>query len=575
MLRRRYRRIRWFFLRAFGHVLLRDIALDRPGLRLLRTAPLPRWIALAQKYRELAVELGGVLIKLGQYLSTRVDILPMEVARELADLQDEVPAEELGPIRAQIEAEFGRPLQEVFSTFMEKPLGAASFAQVHEAQLMDGRPVVVKVLRPGIDDIVEVDLKAIGKALGWLQKWSVVRKRVDLDWVREELSFTTRRELDLRAEGAHAERFAANFADDGDLRVPEIYWSNTTRRVLTEENVAYIKISDLEGMRQSGIEPEEVASKLYRVYMRQIFHHNFVHADPHPGNLFVRPLPRDPSLIEEIKTRADEAARVMGADDGLPFAAKGTPFEILFIDFGMVAEIPARLRAALRKYLMGVANRDAGLVIQALRDSGSLLPGADQAQLEEAVEAIFDRFWGFDMSHINKVGAQEVAGLWREFGDLLRNTPIQVQVDLMFTGRALEILTGITKSLDPAFNPWREVAPFAQRLALEELTDWRLQGQELAQQARSLLRLPGELSRTATLAQRGRLTLRSSMAPDTRRQLERVERSMDRVGSSVISAGLFVSGAVLYASEPVLGMWSFGAGVAYFLLVRLRARGGR
>lgn len=555
----RFLRLLAFFARAFSHVILRDVFLSQiPLLRMLRSDPLPRWVAIAHRFRRLAIDRGGVLIKLGQYLSTRVDVLPLEVTRALSDLQDEVPAESFDAVRRVIESEFGRPLRDVFPVFMEKPMGAASFAQAHEAQLADGTPVVVKILRPDIESLVETDLKALGIAFSWLAVWGAVRRRVDLDWLEEEFSATTRRELDMRIEGGHAERFRDAFADRGDVGVPEIHWDETSRRVLTQENVAYIKITDLEGLQAAGIQPRRVAKKLYGLYMEQIFVHHFVHADPHPGNLFVRPLPRDPSFVEEMKARTAEAAEAVGLEDGLPFEAGGTPFRIYFVDFGMMAEIPQRLRQALRKYIIGMANRDAPAVVQAFRDSGSLLPGADLAQIEEAVEAVFDRFWGLDMSRINKMALDQAAALWREFGQMLLETPIQVQVDLMFTGRAVEILSGLTKSLDDEFNPWLQTLPFAQRLAFEEWGDWKAQSSELFRQARSLARLPDELVRTAGLAQRGRLTVRSAMAPDMRRRMERLETTFDRLGDTVLAAALLVAGAILYPDEPQLGTWLMG-----------------
>lgn len=569
---RRYLRLLAFFARAFSHLLLRDVLLPKiPVLRWLRGDPLPRWIAIAARFRRLAIARGGVLIKLGQYLSTRVDILPMKVTRELAGLQDEVPPERFEDIRAAVEAELG-PLNEVFPVFMERPLGAASFAQAHEAQLPDGRAVVVKVLRPGIESLVETDLRALGIALSWLSAWGAVRRRVDLEWIEEEFSATTRRELDLRCEGRHAERFAKNFADRGDVGVPEIHWQATSRRVLTQENVGFVKVTDLHALRAAGIVPAEVAKKIYRLYMEQIFVHHFVHADPHPGNLFVRPLPRDPSLYEEMKSRAAEAAETLGVEESLPFGSRGTPFRVYFVDFGMMAEIPERLRLALRKFIIGMAGRDAATVVQALRDSGSLLPGADLAQLEEAVESIFDRFWGLDMSRINKIAMQEAGALWREFGQLLQETPIQVQVDLMFTGRAVEILNGLTKTLDDEFNPWHQTLPFAQRLAFEEWGDWRVQSSEAFRQIRSLARLPDEAARTLGLMQRGRLTLRSAMAPDLRRRLAGLDTTFRGLGDAITSAALLVAGAVLHADSPDLGLGLMVAAGLTWIVSKWRRR---
>lgn len=552
-LRWRYWRMLLFFARAFASFFFYDVLCDRPGLRFLRPEPIARWRGHARRYRLLAVTWGGVWIKLGQYLSTRVDILPLSVVRELRGLQDEVPAAPFGEIRLAIEQEFRKPLEQTFATFLETPIGAASFAQVHEARLPGGQPVVVKVLRPGIEEMVEVDLRALSRALSWLRLWPAVTRRVDLAWIEQEFAHTTRRELDLRAEADHLRRFAANFVADPGIHIPEVYREFSTRRALTEENVAFIKITDLGRLRAAGIDPREVASRLYRVYMEQIFVHNFVHADPHPGNIFVRPLEESSSLAAELASRAAEFAA--SAVSGEPVRRSGgTPFQLLFVDFGMVAEIPPRLRAALRKFLIGLGSRDAAQVIQAMRDAGSLLPGADLAQLEEALEAVFDRFWGVDLGRLNKMLWNDAAAIWREFGQLLQETPIQVQVDLMFTGRALELLSGIATELDAEFNPWSEAIPFAQMLAAEGATDAKLQVLEGLRQLRLLAKLPSELSRLVGMAQRGRLTIRSSMAPDLRRQMLRLEKQAERLNISLLAAAALVSGAILYASQPQAGI---------------------
>ncbi len=544
--RRRYRRVRWFFAKTFVYIFWCDFLLRLPVLRLLRGDPVPRWRGVARRYRALAVEMGGVLIKLGQYLSTRVDLLPPEVTRELAGLQDEVPAAPLAPIVRQIEEDFGRPLGELFAEFVPEPLGAASLAQVHAARLHDGRRVVVKALRPRIELLVATDLAAIALAIRWLKWWGFLRRRVDLDWFEQEFRATTLRELDMQAEGRHAERFAGCFADDRQVIIPEIFWEYSARRTLTEENVGAIKVGDVAAMRAAGIDPAAVARKVYRVYMQQIFVHDFVHCDPHPGNLFVHPAAGD-----------DEA-------DG------PTPFRVAFVDFGMVAEIPQRLRAALKLYLIGLGTRNAAKVIQAFRDAGTLLPGADLVRLEEALEAIFDRFWGVEMERITDLVVSEATPLWREFGRLLLETPIQVQVDLMFTGRAAELVIGLATSLDESFNPWLETAPFAERLATEAADiDWRGRALELAEQARLLLTLPGEVSRVATLARRGRLSVRTALASDARKHLERLERSADRLGTAVLAAALLVAGAVLYGQEPLAGAGMMGVAAVLFLGSRL------
>ena len=532
--RRRYRKVRRFFLRAALHITWWDLFLNLPALRFLRREPLPRWQRIARRYRELAVEMGGVLIKLGQYLSTRVDILPLEVTRSLSDLQDEVPQEPFEAILESLRQDLDRPLAEVFETVDEVALGAASLAQVHRARLVGGQEAVVKVLRPEIEVFVETDLKAIGLAVSWLKHLKFVRNRVDLDWLIDEFATTTRRELDLRLEGKNAERFAEHFAEDPQVLIPRVFWQATARRTLTEENVGALKVSDPDVLEAAGISPSEVARKLYHVYMEQIFVHEFVHADPHPGNLFIHP----------------------GDGEG------GLPFRVAFVDFGMVAVIPERLKAALRELIIGLSQRDASRVVAALKQAGILLPGADLDELEEAAEAVFDRFWGAQLGQLNELAQKEAASLIKEFGRLLLDTPIQAQVDLMFTGRAIELLAGLATRLDPAFDPWGQTLPYAARLASrqaqKEVSGW---AQGLVEAGRDLAGIPTNLAKVLALARRGRLVQRSSLAPDARRQLKRIDRGLRALQPTLAGGALAMAGAVLHSGGSLrLGTAFLAAG---------------
>lgn len=556
---RRYRRVRAFFLRLALHLVWWDLVLARRGLRWARRPPLPRWQEWARRYRALAVDLGGVLIKLGQYLSTRVDVLPPEITRELAGLQDEVPAESFETVARALEADLGMPLSEAFLELSPEPLGAASLAQVHAARLTDGTPVVVKVLRPAIEVLVETDLAAISLAAGWLEHLEAVRSRVDLDALLEEFRQTTRRELDLEREARNAERFAADFADDDGVRIPAVFWPTTRRRVLTLENVAYLKIGEVEALERAGIDRAELARRLYRTYMEQIFVHHFVHADPHPGNLFVRPLP-----IE-----GEDAA---GFAPGEPVpAAAARDFELVFIDFGMVSEVPERLRAALRQLIIGFGTRDPGRIVRAASGAGILLPGADLEQLEDALATVLDRFWGVEMARLNDVALAQASELWKEFGRLILDTPVQVQAELLFTGRAVALLGGLATQLDPDFDPWAATMPFAARLAAEEAGAgaWV---EEIFGQAREALTLPAELGRLARHARSGKLTVKSALAPDTRRRLDRIERAFGRATAAIAASGLAIAGALLYALDaaPALGVAAMAAAALLYVLPWLR-----
>jgi predicted unusual protein kinase regulating ubiquinone biosynthesis (AarF/ABC1/UbiB family) len=552
---KRYRRVRWFFARAFLHVIWWDIILNRPILRWFRPPPLPRWQEIARRYRILAVEMGGVLIKLGQFLSIRVDILPSEVTGELAGLQDEVPPDRIENIVAQMEEDFDRPLSEIFEWLSPQPLGAASLAQAHLARLTSGQEVIVKVLRPDIDTLVETDLAAIALAIRWLKYYRRVSQRVDLDWLAQEFTTVTRNELDLEAEGHNAEQFAHDFANNPQVYIPQVYWEYSAARTLTLENVGYIKIDDLEGIDAVGISRPEVAKEFYNIYMEQIFVTNFVHADPHPGNVFIKPLPH-PDEIEERVTN-------FSPDDSVPYK-EGRPFQVAFVDFGMVAVIPERLRAALRDYAIGAGTRDAHRIIQAYADAGILLPGADLKRLEEATADMFKRLWGVRMGQVRDLAMSEARYFMREYRDIVYEAPFQFPADMLFVMRAIGILSGMATNLDPNFDPWTETIPFAERLAAEELRkNWQGWLQEITTLGQLLLKLPTQLDEVLTRAQRGNLTVQISLAPDTRKAMRRLEQSVNRLAWLVVAAGLLITGINLYVGSQDKSL----SGVLIFLAV--------
>lgn len=549
--RSRYRRVRRYLARVFLHLVWFDLVLDRPALRRFRSAPLARWTGLARDYRELAVELGGVLIKLGQYLSTRVDLLPVEVTRELAGLQDQVPALPFEAVLDRLEEDLGPAAAGRYARIDPEPAGAASLAQAHRAVLADGAPVVLKVLRPGIERVVETDLAAIRAALRWLEPWRQVRQRVDLRRLFEEFARTTRGELDLAREAAHAERFAALFAREPGVLVPGVHRELTTGHTLTLEDVGYIRIGDHEAIREAGVSPAEVARFLYRVYMEQIFVHHFVHCDPHPGNLFVRPLA--------------EEDRHGGA--GEPGNGTGRPFQIAFVDFGMMTTIPERLRAALRQVVIAVGTRDARRLVQAYRDAGVLLPGADLARLEQVHRELFDRLWGVKLADLQGAALAEARHVLVEYRDLIYQAPFQFPVDLLFALRAVGILAGMATSLDPEFDPWAETLPFAEEMARRGVGEAAREGlEEAAATGRVLLRLPGDLERVLALAERDGIRVRADLSDEARRELRRVERAGVRLAWTLTAGILFLGGLGLELARPgaPFAPWFWGAaGIAF------------
>lgn len=528
--RPRYLRVAFFFARIFLSFIGWNLILGHvPGFRnYVRRTNLARWRAHARWFRHLAVQYGGVLIKLGQFLSIRVDILPAEVISELRGLQDEVPAEPLEDIRALIAAEFKRPVEEVFAWFSPEPLAAASLAQVHLARLAEDGEVVVKVQRPRIELLVETDLAALRLAVNWLKWYPPVNRRVDLDRLYDEFARTTRAELDFINEGRNADRFAADFAHDPGVYIADVYWQYTTRRVITLENVASIKIDDLKAMEAAGISRSQVARKLYDTYLEQIFVHSFVHADPHPGNLFVHPLEPDPAA---------------------PLDAP-RPFLLVFIDFGMVAVIPEAMRAALRDVAIAVGMRDAQRLVQAYYDASVLLPGADRQRLVALHDALFARLGGVRMGQLTDIALKQAEFVLREYRDIVYEMPFQFPTDILFAMRAVAILSGMATALDPEFDPWAATLPFAERLASDQASrDWGHVLNDLADLVRLALRLPQRLDRYLTLAERGELLSQNALAPDAAKAIRRLERSVERLTWGMVAMGLLVSGMLLRITE--------------------------
>ncbi len=562
----RYRKVRWFFTKVFFHVLWWDIFLNVPLLRFFRTNPLSRWRLIAKRYRKLAVEMGGVLIKLGQFLSIRVDILPPEVTTELEGLQDSVPAEPLAAFKSQLEADLMLPFEEAFSFISEEALGAASLAQVHRVILHDGKTAAVKLLRPGIHLLVETDLAAISLAIRWLKIYKRVKERVDLDWLIAEFTTITMGELDLKAEGENAERLSRDLADNPYVYIPEIYWDYCGHRTLTMECVDFIKIGDSEKIESTGIKCSRVADQLYNIYMQQVFETFFVHVDPHPGNLFVLPLPTS----EEI------AAGVSSFSPNEPFPYQpGREFKIAFVDFGMVAVIPERLRTALRDYAIGIGTRDAHKIVQAYVSAGVLTSNADLDRIEEVHEVLFDRLWGVQVGQFRNLAVSEARYFLREYRDVIYDAPFQFQADMLFILRAVGILSGLATHLDPKFDPWAKTIPYAERFTKAKLRQsWMGWPQEIETIAHNILELPSQVDRVLTIMRQGKLSVRTSLAPDDRKQIKKLKSSVDRLSWTILASAILISGILMHTSysDAKIGTWLIGLSILLLLFGILKKK---
>ncbi len=434
-LRGRYLRILTFFAGMIVRFIYWELILRKIGFRqLVRRTRSERFRGEATRFRALALRMGGVMIKVGQFLSSRLDVLPPEITDTLADLQDEVPAETFADIRQLAEQELGASLAEKFEWFDENPLAAASLGQVHRARLKQSEDadflnVVVKVQRPGIASIVTVDLSALQRVGGWLMRYRPVREHADVPALLREFSATVYEEIDYQKEANNAETFFENFKDNKLVNVPRVVRSLSTLRVLTLEDVYAIKITDYDAITAAGIDRSEVARKLSDTYLKQIFEDSFFHADPHPGNLFITPLPPAKSTAKGSKSKA-------------------VRWQLTFVDFGMVGRVPENLRKALRETVIAIGTRDAARLIKSYKELGFLLPGADTQALEQASAAVFDRFWGMSMSELRKVRPSEVRDIGHRVRDVMVETPFQIPNDLLMLVRTVAILSGMCTGLD-------------------------------------------------------------------------------------------------------------------------------
>jgi len=503
----------------------------------------------AREYRALAIEMGGVLIKLGQFLSARVDVLPIEVTRELAGLQDEVPPEALRSILTVVETELG-PIDQVFESFDEDVQAAASLGQVHRARLIGGEPVVVKVQRPGIEALIDVDLAAVRRVASWVGRYPPIRRRMNLLALLDEFARTLYEELDYLAEARNAETFAANFAADPFIYVPAPYWTHTTRRVLTLEDVASIKIVDFDAIEAAGINRMSVAQRLFRAYLQQIFYDGFFHADPHPGNLFVHPLDR----------RADNG--------GLP----GRPFLLVFVDFGMVGHITTATKRQLRELVIGLGTRDPARIVRAYERMGFLLPGADLELIERATSRVFDRFWGISMGELAELDYDEVRDFTYEFRDLLFAMPFQIPQNFIYLGRTFGILSGMATQLDPDFNIFAEAEPFARQLLSEEVTGgWEELLGQVSRWGRTLLGLPDQLHVVLNKSAQGNLEFRVGPDREWRQAMQRLDTGLSRLLWAMSGGALLLAGAIFGVNDQTeVARWFYGgAGLALLRLLWL------
>ena len=540
----------------FWHYLLENVL----GLHnLVERGNLKRWRHYAGSFRHFAISMGGVMIKLGQFVSTRVDVLPPEVTDELAGLQDEVPSVPYNHIRAVIESEIG-PISDHFKWIDETPIAAASLGQVHRAQLHNGDRVVVKVQRPGIDKIVHTDLAALRIVMRVAMLFPFVNRRANASALIEEFGRVLLEELSYKNEAYNATRFHTMFKDDPGVYVPLIYVKYSSDRILTMEDVTSIKINDYAAMDAAGINRKAVANRLMDTYMKQIFQERFFHADPHPGNLFVYPLPVD--------------------DSNADFGEAGRPFYLIFVDFGMTGSLTEKITAGLINTMGAVLTRDAHRLVQSYADLGFILPGADLERIEEAAAVAFNRVWGMSMAEMRDMDYGDVQALSNEFNDLLYDMPFYVPQDFIYLGRTVGILSGMGTSLDPHYNPWQELQRHwggvvkdtmlgsgdNGNLSLDSVLTGQ-GGQMLRELGQNLIqRAVNPAGELVQRLERGDLRVNVEQSIQVQRQLARLEIQERRTTRAILAGSVLVCATMFYVNgDAALSLVGYGFSALWFM----------
>jgi len=371
-------------------------------------------------FREKAIEMKGVMIKVGQFLSSRVDFLPDEYTSELSLLQDSIPPHDYSKIRERMIEELSAPPENVFLSFDKDPIAAASLGQVHEAVLKDGQRVAVKIQYPDIEKIIETDIRTL-KAVIRLFRGRF--GRINFDMLHEEFSRILRAELNYLEEGKNAERFSQNFEGDEKVIFPRVYWEYTTKHVLTLEFVEGIKITEYDVLKASGIDSKEIATLLGEVYSRMIYLHGFFHGDPHPGNIHVQPGPR-----------------------------------LVFVDFGIVQAIPERIKRELRRFANAIVERDPENAVDSLRKMGFILEGADYKAIIDFAQSLMDKYRDITPKELKELTVDHI---YKEIENVINVLDfIQIPNNFILLGRTIGILNGISSKLNPEVNIIEIGTPF-------------------------------------------------------------------------------------------------------------------
>ncbi|CAK8578855.1 unnamed protein product [Lathyrus sativus] len=517
----------------------------------LRRKTLAKWL------KESILRLGPTFIKIGQQFSTRVDILPQEYVDQLSELQDQVPPFPSETAMAIVEEELGAPIAGIFDQFDYEPIAAASLGQVHRAKLR-GQEVVIKVQRPGLKGLFDIDLKNLRVIAEYLQKIDPKSDGAKRDWVAiyDECASVLYQEIDYTKEAANAELFASNFKNMDYVKVPSIYWDYTTPQILTMEYVPGIKINKIQALDQLGVDRKRLGRYAVESYLEQILSHGFFHADPHPGNI----------AVDDVNGG-----------------------RLIFYDFGMMGSISQNIREGLLEAFYGVYEKSPDKVLEAMIQMGVLVPTGDMTAVRRTAQFFLTSFEerlaaqrrekeleaaevGFKkpLSKEEKVmkKKERLAAIGEDLLSIAADQPFRFPATFTFVVRAFSVLDGIGKGLDPRFDITEIAKPYALELlrfreaGVEVIVkDLRKRWDRQSQAFYNLFRQADRVEKLASVIERleqGDLKLRVR-ALESERAFQRVA-AVQKTILNAVAAGSLINLATILSLNSI----RVPATIAYF-----------
>jgi ubiquinone biosynthesis protein len=479
-----------------------------------------------ERLRLALEELGPIFIKLGQALSTRRDLLPHDIAEELARLQDRVPPFDGALARDIVERAYGKPITDTFASFDEKPLAAASIAQVHVATLREGTEVIVKVLRPGMREIIHRDLEVMHALAGLAKRNSTEARRLRVDEIVDEYEKTIFDELDLMREAANASQLRRNFEGSPLLHVPAVYWDHCRVNVMVMERIRGVTISDMATLRAIGTNIPMLAENGVKIFFTQVFRHNFFHADMHPGNIFV--------LV-------DDPARPR-------YAA---------VDFGIVGTLDLRDMHYLAENFLAVFDRNYRRVAELHVESGWVPPTTRVDEMESAIRTVLEPIFNRPLKDIS------FGTILLRLFDISRRFDMRIQPQLILLQKTLLNIEGLGRDLYPELDIWQTAAPILREWMRERLSP-RTQLRHVREHLPALVEvapaLPPLLKVAVQKAQDGKLHI-GAQSEDVARLREEIRASERRRNATLVASALALGGILWLDPGPV------ASGLAPLLLI--------